>query len=377
MKQAVLGYEQQFYVDGTQISGVQSVNGSYAISEKPINILGYGHVNDGFNAFGPGINDLDTSLFSREILDESLIGINDNNSEGIYTDGKDIYNEVPGEDFDFRRNSAFAISSEDGFLAQPYKSMAVINSPLQGSFSINSILISEDFMFKYIGDNPFAGSIHHGDKFFGFYNGYVNSHSVSCSVGSLPIVNTSITVFGDIGGDPDYFVIKDENEEDGFLKSEDGLSLATEATIGDRSLSAKGNKEFPDIKITDHKSISLKIGGAEIDRVMSFNHSMRAGLRPIYKIGSPEPVQVDLVWPITSQTQFSIEVDEYEYKRLRRYLISPTLHDLAIKIHDCTGTKIQHYTVIQARLISESISASVNGRLTVNLSYNSYYNKRR
>ena len=75
MKQAVLGYEQQFYVDGTQISGVQNINGSYAINEKPINILGYGHVNDGFNAFGPAINEVDTSVFSRQILDENFFGV--------------------------------------------------------------------------------------------------------------------------------------------------------------------------------------------------------------------------------------------------------------------------------------------------------------
>ncbi len=376
MKQAVLGYEQQFYVDGTQISGVQSINGSYAISEKPINILGYGHINDGFNAFGPAINNVDTSVFSRQILDENFFGVEGEDNFSIHTDGLDIYEEKPGEDFDFRRNSPFAISNEGGFLVQPFKSMALIDSPLQGSFSINSILISEDYMFRYIGDKPFGGSIHHGDKFFGFYNGYINSHSVSCAVGSLPIVNTSITVFGDIGGDPDYFIIKDENEENGLLKSEDGLAISSEGS-NNTTLSAKGDGEFPDIKITDHKSISLKIGGAEIDRVISFDHQMRVGLRPIYKIGDPEPVQVDVVWPMTSTTNFTIEVDEYNYKRLRRYLISPTLHDLAIKIHDCTGDKIQHYTVIQARLNAESIVASINGRLTVNLSYISYYNKRR
>ena len=44
MKDAVLNYEQKLYIDGTQMRGVQSVNGSYSISEKPINILGYGHV---------------------------------------------------------------------------------------------------------------------------------------------------------------------------------------------------------------------------------------------------------------------------------------------------------------------------------------------
>ena len=44
MKQTVLGYEQKFFINGTQISGVQNVAGSYAIEEKPINVLGWGHV---------------------------------------------------------------------------------------------------------------------------------------------------------------------------------------------------------------------------------------------------------------------------------------------------------------------------------------------
>tara|TARA_Y100000034_G_C6863221_1_gene393133 strand:+ start:152 stop:1033 length:882 start_codon:yes stop_codon:yes gene_type:complete len=45
MKNASLSYEQYFYVNGTGLSGVQSINGSYGVSERPINILGYGYVN--------------------------------------------------------------------------------------------------------------------------------------------------------------------------------------------------------------------------------------------------------------------------------------------------------------------------------------------
>ena len=44
MKNASLSYEQNFYVNGTGLSGVQAINGSYGIQEGPVNVIGYGYV---------------------------------------------------------------------------------------------------------------------------------------------------------------------------------------------------------------------------------------------------------------------------------------------------------------------------------------------
>ena len=73
---------------------------------------------------------------------------------------------------------------------------------------------------------------------------------------------------------------------------------------------------------------------------------------------------------------FSLDIDKYEYQSLRKYLKSPTVHDIAIKINDCFGVPIQHYVVKSARLIGEDMAASTDGKMTVNLTYKSYYNKR-
>jgi hypothetical protein len=86
--------------------------------------------------------------------------------------------------------------------------------------------------------------------------------------------------------------------------------------------------------------------------------------------------QVDVVWPISTTTSFSLDIDKYNYNRLRAYLTSPTVQDIAIKINDCFGSPIQNYIVKDARLISEQMDATTEGRLTVNLEYKSYYNKR-
>ena len=55
MNDGLLNYEQKFFVDGLEISGLQSVAGGYYITEQPINILGFGNVGRGF--FSPGTED--------------------------------------------------------------------------------------------------------------------------------------------------------------------------------------------------------------------------------------------------------------------------------------------------------------------------------
>lgn len=42
-KNAVLNYEQQFYLSGIPLSGVTSLDGGYSIEESPVNIIGKGH----------------------------------------------------------------------------------------------------------------------------------------------------------------------------------------------------------------------------------------------------------------------------------------------------------------------------------------------
>lgn len=341
MRQAVLGYEQKFFINGTQISGVQNVAGSYAIDERPINILGWGHVNKNFYNDRERLAQPDGSF----ILDENGFNILGEESSDCAVDG-DI----------------------SGFP----ESMAVLNAPLEGSFSINSVLVSEDFFLQFTGDVPFTGSIHHGKKYFGFDKGYITSHAVSCGVGELPTTSTSIRVFGDIGGSPEFV---EQEDEGGLFLQEDGFAIGSEDSNAG-IYNASGDNPFPEIRLPNQGSIVVECAGATTDRVTSFNYSIDVPISPIYTVGSSVPAQVDVAWPVTTNTSFSLDIDKYEYQSLRKYLKSPTVHDIAIKINDCFGVPIQHYIVKSARLIGEDMSASTDGKMTVNLTYKSYYNKR-
>tara|TARA_B110000305_G_C19396102_1_gene617513 strand:+ start:1 stop:882 length:882 start_codon:yes stop_codon:yes gene_type:complete len=270
----------------------------------------------------------------------------------------------------------FAISTNESCMtsqSQSPKSLAVVNAPMEGQFSINSVLVGDDFMMQYTGDNPFTGSIHHGREYFGFYHGYISSHNVSCAVNQIPQTSTNITVFGDIGGAPDYFAV--ENSEDYVIQQND-FGIAIEGTGPEESYNASGSNPFPEIRIPDPGSIRIECAGSETDRVVSFQHSVNVNLRPIYVVGKSGPVQVDVAWPIITTTTFTLEVDEYEYHRMKEYLIKPKIDDIAIKVNDCFGNKIHHYIIRQARMIGEQVTSSTEGRLTVILTYNSYYNKR-
>ena len=62
-KQAVANYDHKFFLNGQGISGIQDINMSYSVSEKPVNILGVGFARSIYNAPLQG-----TVSLSRDIL---------------------------------------------------------------------------------------------------------------------------------------------------------------------------------------------------------------------------------------------------------------------------------------------------------------------
>ena len=262
---AVLNYEQQFYLSGILLSGVTDINGGYSINESPINIIGKGY-------------------------------------------------------------------------CRPVR-----QGPLVGEFNISKYYIGEDPFLNYTGDHPVSGSINFHDKHFGFEDGYLTEYSINAGIGQIPTASATIAVYGDMGS----------------------------------GINASGNSEHPIIQIPNQGSISVNCNGYETNRVTDFSYNFRINRNPIYKIGSPFPVQVDRQFPIQQEASFSIDVSDYEVRKLKEYLISPNEHDLTISLDNpISSTEIQSFTIKNARLLSHSIQSSSSDLMTVNLTYNGYINKR-
>ena len=88
------------------------------------------------------------------------------------------------------------------------------------------------------------------------------------------------------------------------------------------------------------------------------------------------PAQVDLIYPVESTTNFTLEIDDYETKNLYGALTGIHVHPVDITINDDSGSEIIKFDLSKSRLISESFSSDVGGAITVNLTYKKYSNKR-
>lgn len=264
-KNAVLNYEQQFYLSGIPLSGVTNLNGSYSINENPINIIGKG--------------------FTYPVRQGAMVG----------------------------------------------------------NFSIQKYYIGQDPLLSYTGDHPISGSINFNDKSFGFESGYLTEYSVSAGIGRIPESNASIVVYGDIGS----------------------------------GIDAYGSMAHPKIEIPNQGSISLNATGYQSNRITDFSYSMRINRSPVYKIGSPFPVQVDRSFPISQEATFAIEVDDYEISRIQEYLIKPKQQKIVIELKNpINSSKIESFEIQKARLLSQSISSDSQDLMTVNLTYAGYINKK-
>jgi len=264
-KNAVLNYEQQFYLSGILLSGVTSIDGSYSISENPINIIGKGYT------------------------------------------------------------------------------YPVRQGPLVGNFNIDKYYIGQEPLLNYTGDSPISGSINYNNKSFGFNSGYLTDYNITCSIGSIPKSRATIAVYGNIGS----------------------------------GIDSSGRNPHPDIAIPNQGSISLNTTGYQTNRVTSFNYTLSTPRSPLYKIGSPYPIQVDREFPISQDASFSVDVNDLEVSQIREYLLKPKQQTIEISLaNPINESNIETITLKNARLLSQSIDSDSDGMLTIQLNYKSYINKK-
>lgn len=280
-------YEQKVIINGYALSGVQSVDGSYGITEKPVRVAGVGFID------------------------------------------------------------------------------ALIDAPLQGNFSINRVMVSRDPLlelnsidkFKF-DEDEISGAILYDDdtKGFGFNKARINRYSISCSVGQLPQVQTDFTVYGELGS--------------GVYEND-------------------SPKEHPPIQFTDQANIKVKVSDFSIDAITDFSYTRTLNLNPVYAIPKGDssdweadtgpssknlsPVQVDTQYPIETDINFTMIADEYEIREIKDRIQAAPKSNVEIEIKDAqTDEIINSLTGNNVRLIGESINSSIDGEISISLTYKGY-----
>ena len=243
------------------------------------------------------------------------------------------------------------------------------DAPLEGNFSISRKMVGRDPLLKLTPAGDFrydeheiSGAILYDNetKGFGFTKARVNRYSVSCTVGNLPDIQTDITVYGQFGS---------------------GVMPHLGAPLIDH----------PPMQFPDQSSISISVDDFSTDAITDFSYSRTINLRPVYAIHQGDetdfeqnlpvdfdmknlsPVQVDTQYPIETDINFTMIVNEYEIREIKDRIQSAPKTNLKIEIKDAkTDEMINSFTGQNVRLISESITSSIEGEMSVSLTYKGY-----
>ena len=141
-------------------------------------------------------------------------------------------------------------------------------------------------------------------------------------------------------------------------------------------IDSSGRNPHPDIAIPNQGSISLNPTGYQTNRVTSFNYTLSTPRSPLYKIGSPYPIQVDREFPISQDASFSVDVNDLEVSQIREYLLKPKQQTIEISLANPINESNIETITLNARLLSQSIDSDSDGMLTIQLNYKSYINKK-
>lgn len=370
-------YEQTVVLNGYALSGVQDVNGSYGISESPIRVAGVGFID------------------------------------------------------------------------------ALVESPLEGNFSISRKMVSSDPLIEYdalgnftFDENEISGAILYDNdtKGFGFTKARLNRYSISCSVGDVPDIDVDLTVYGELGKNvlssstisqvnnltvvgynlslnpfnglvyfnmrdgfvsidvdqasewnagtitipqSDYNMLKEESKVTVNQSGLQILRLGKDAFTITTDYSQAINQVHPEIKFADQSSISVNVDDFTVDAISDFSFSRSLNLRPVYAIpkgdGSQwvagdqaatpnlEPVQVDTQYPIETDINFTMIVDEYEIREIKDRIQAAPKSNVTIIVKDSkTNDLMNQFVGRNVRLIGESINASTEGEMSISLTYKGY-----
>ena len=246
------------------------------------------------------------------------------------------------------------VQSFDGSWSLPYEQMIAagynfagneINGALVGEVGVSrSIVEGADFITGLL-DASLSGYLIYGknesyDKTFNFSQGYINSYESSCSIGDVASADFNLTVYGNIGK----------------LNSESRTYTPITPQVANAS------------------NIVLTTPFGSTNAIQSYSLSLDFSREAVHKVGDmmvPSEFVTDV--PVVAKITFEALVNDFESEELRGAICSGFSGDLGIRLNTCSGTQIRNFTLSNAQKIDESLSAGIGDDMSLNVSYEAYY----
>lgn len=269
-----------------------------------------------------------------------------------------IFSRVSRENQHFFLNSA-EIPGVQTFTADyqqnvaTFKALGMNNSKLfprgiqAGNIGISSLLISDDNFLPLTGVASFEGFVTQRTNDlganFGFTSAYLTSYSSRYSFGSLPTIDINATVFGDMGK----------------------LILFTQDIV---------NTPFI-LKVPGPGCVTINLDDYTTNRLTAYTVDLTVNRNPIFGIGDRYPKEVKINYPIEVACSFQLEVNDYNFKKLRDYPYNKTVENLSltVKSYDTEET-VTSYSFNDLECVGQSYNSTVDDNLLLNLSYKGLIN---
>jgi len=219
--------------------------------------------------------------------------------------------------------------------------ITAVGGATKQTFSFGRYLIYEDPLFPvagggYTGNAPLSGSIHYAGNSYGFQSGYLDDYSLKCAVGQVPQINATFTVYDEM--------------RTGY--------------------SASGSVAHPDIHIPSQGSISATCDNSTTNRIIGFDYSLKCNRKPYYTIGSETAREVKVIEPLQINASVQIDVDDAFMESGYNFLATGKGDKSVIfEVNGRNGADIWASAVPNASLVSENLTVSADGSLTLQLDY--------
>ncbi len=363
-------YEQTIVVNGYALSGVTNIDGNYGISEKPIKVAGVGFIDALIEKPLEGNFSISRQMVGFDpLLETNVLGkysFDENNLSGVilYDDNR------KGFGFKNGRINSYSISCSVGQIPEIQTDITVYGELGKNVMKTNSYELKSNHMSSFDGDYVF----------------YTNSLGRVLDAGTVNLqpkfIQKDISISEGL-----YASLYDESiiVEDG-----DVLGLGKNAFQGvSYKLSDIIHQEHPEVQFTDQSKIKLKVSDFEIDAISDFSYSRSISLNPIYALPKGdnedwnltnqasyqnlEPIQINVEYPIETNINFTMIADEYEVREVKDRIQSAPKSTVEIELRDSRNdTIINSFTGNNVRLIGETINSSIEGEMSISLSYKGY-----
>lgn len=365
-------YEQTVVINGHRLLGVQSVDGSYGINEKPIRVAGVGFIDAVPNAPLQGNFSINRKMVGKDPL--------------LETDslGKYIYDEAEIDGVIMYDNDTKGFGFTKGRVSRYNVTCSVGNVPdIQTDITV----------YGNLGKNVLKD---------GAYLQNTNSSYYPYSLGSiyLGIRRDGILVTDDWNAGNMQITDAQYNRLPDTTISAKWTSVVSGITYKWLELGKDSFYTFPYagiiknedqvIQYPDQSSIKLIVSDFSVDAVVDFSYSRSINVVPVYALSKGnavtwqtgmtlddpklEPVQMDTQYPIETDITVTMIANEYEMREIKDRLQAAPRSNVTIQICDADDHTniINSFVGKNVRLTSESVNSTTDGEMNISLSYKSY-----